>query len=98
MTQKQFVSTGVVGVSVWMIVGPMLWVVREVFRILHTLYFIEPSSYDRYFRVGLSLVDVLYALVLLVIGLILMNKRVRVTEWLLCKMNSAEDAGQPPAH
>jgi len=98
MTQKQFVSTGVVGMSVVMIVAPMLWLVRDVFRILHTLYFIEPSSYDRYYRVGWSLVDVLYALILLVIGLILMNKRVRVTEWLLRKMNSVEDAEPPPSN
>ena len=98
MTQKQFVATGVVGMSVWMIVGPMLWLAHEAFRILHTLYFIEPSSFDRYYRVGWSLVDVLYTLILLVIGLILMNMRVRIIDWLLRKMNSPDDAEQPPLH
>lgn len=95
MTQRELVSTGVVWTGVLMIVAAILSLLRYALQILHTFYFVPPS-FDRYCRVGWSLVDVVCALILLVIGLILMNRRVRVTEWFLRKMNSTEDAEPPP--
>ena len=85
MTQKEFVSAGVVFMGVIM-VTPILSVVPQFLRILETIYGIPPSAYrDHVIRelICLVITDVIWTAA----GVLIIRKRSQFTKWLMTKMN-----------